>query len=84
MAAAIYLGTCERGYRSVVAVADILIVARFGSTPVLSHIPVNRDVLCASAVNADHAARYFLPCFIGTFLTELEETVLDGMGIGFR
>ena len=74
MAAAIYLGTCERGYRSVVAVADILIVARFGSTPVLSHIPVNRAVLCASAVNTDHAARYFLPCFIGTFLTELDGT----------
>ena len=59
MAAAIYPGTGERGYRSVVAVADSLLVARFGSTPVLSHIPVNRAVLCASAVNNDHAARYY-------------------------
>ena len=74
MAAAIYLGTCERGYRSVVTFADVLIVARFGSTPVLSRIPVNQDVLCASAVNTDHAARYFWPCFIGTFLTELDGT----------
>ena len=35
MAAAIYLGTCERGCRSAVTVADIPIVVRFDSTPVL-------------------------------------------------
>ena len=61
MAAAIYLGTCERGYRSVVTVADILIVARFGSTPVLRRIPVNRSVHYASAVHTGRSARYFLP-----------------------